>query len=223
MSMYEYAKREIELAKALEVKEGNLDPNEFDYSGACYDSALKAFKSLTEDNHSGFSIGLTKYILNRLIDGTPLTPIVDTNDIWNEIPYDKEPKFRMYQCNRMSTLFKNVYDDGRITYNDLDAIQCVNVNTNDTYHFGLVEKIVGEQHPITFPYMPPDTPIRVYCDEFLTDKKNGDFDTVGIIYLIRPDNTKIIIDRYFKEVDKEWIEIKDREYIARYQEATRGI
>lgn len=36
-----------------------------------------------EDGHSGMSIGITKNILNRLIAGKPLTPIVDTEDIWD--------------------------------------------------------------------------------------------------------------------------------------------
>lgn len=80
MSMKEWAKREVELA----CKHENPDrkEGEFDYGCACYESALKALTSLMEDEHSGFSINLTKQILNRLIDGKPLTPIEDTDDIW---------------------------------------------------------------------------------------------------------------------------------------------
>lgn len=70
MGMLGWAKREVELA----CKRENPDrkEGEFDYGCACYESALKAFKSLCEDGHSGFSIGLTKNILNRLIDGNRL-------------------------------------------------------------------------------------------------------------------------------------------------------
>ena len=46
--MLEYAKREIELAKNLE----RAETGDIDYSGACYDSALKAFESLLGDSHS---------------------------------------------------------------------------------------------------------------------------------------------------------------------------
>lgn len=66
MNMLDWAKREVELA----CKRENPDrkPGEWDYGCACYESALKALKSLLEDGHSGFSISLTKQILNRLID-----------------------------------------------------------------------------------------------------------------------------------------------------------
>lgn len=73
MSMTEWAKREVEIA----CKRENPDrkEGEFDYGYACYESALKAFYCLMEDWHSGMSIGITKNILNRLIDGKCLTPI----------------------------------------------------------------------------------------------------------------------------------------------------
>ena len=75
MSMTEWAKREVEIASKRE--RGDKPESEWDYGCSCYDSALKAFESLCGDGHSGFSIGITKGILNRLIDGKPLTPIED--------------------------------------------------------------------------------------------------------------------------------------------------
>lgn len=81
MSMMEWAKREVEIASKRE--RGDKPESEWDYGCACYDSALKAFESLCGDGHSGFSIGITKGILNRLIEGKPLTPIEDTEDVWN--------------------------------------------------------------------------------------------------------------------------------------------
>ena len=58
----EWAKKEVEIACKRENP--NRKKGEFDYGCACYESALKAFESLTEDNHSGYSIGITKNILN---------------------------------------------------------------------------------------------------------------------------------------------------------------
>ena len=52
-----WAKNEVRLA--CERENPNRKEGEFDYGCACYESALKAFKSLAEDDHSGFSIGLT--------------------------------------------------------------------------------------------------------------------------------------------------------------------
>lgn len=60
MSMMEWAKREVEIASKRE--RGDKPESEWDYG-----CALKAFESLCGDGHSGFSIGITKGILNRLI------------------------------------------------------------------------------------------------------------------------------------------------------------
>jgi hypothetical protein len=77
--MSDWAKREVEIAckrEAPDRKDG-----EWDYGCACYESALKAYQSLMEDGHSGFSFSLTRQILNRLIDGKPLTPIEDIPEV----------------------------------------------------------------------------------------------------------------------------------------------
>ena len=82
MSMKEWAKREVEIA----CKKENPDrkEGEWDYGCACYESALKAFDSLMEDGHSGFSIGLTKHILNtrlNLILQTTITNKLNANHL----------------------------------------------------------------------------------------------------------------------------------------------
>lgn len=100
MSMMEWAKREVEIASKRE--RGDKPESEWDYGCACYDSALKAFESLCGDGHSGFSIGITKGILNRLIEGKPLTPIEDTEDVWNVCSRGENGGVATYQCKRMS-------------------------------------------------------------------------------------------------------------------------
>lgn len=216
MSMYEYAKREIELAKMFDQKE--VEDGGFDYGGACYDSALKAFESLTQDGHSGMSVRLTKHILNRLIDGKPLTPIVDIPDAWNHIADTSGRKD--YQSRRMSSLFKYIYADGIVRYSDINAYICVDINTGVTYHSGLVQKIMDEMYPIQMPYMPMDHPIAVYCEDFLTDTKNGDYDTVGVLYANIPGGDEVLINRYFKEdADGKWIDINQEEYHKRAKDA----
>ena len=108
MNMLEWAKNEIEIACKRE--RGDKDSNEWDYGVACYESAFKAFESLMEDGHSGMSIGFTIQILNRLIAGKPLTPIEDTEDIWKECAL-RNGECTTYQCNRMYSLFKEVYPE----------------------------------------------------------------------------------------------------------------
>lgn len=216
MSMSDWAKKEVELAKIIEAKD--LKEGEFDYGGACYDSALKAFKSLTEDGHSGFSIGLTQNILNRLIEGKPLTPIYDTDDIWNEVSYDKQNQYTMYQCSRMSSLFKHVYENGKVTYSDIDRSYCFDITKPDMrYSSGLSRGIIDEMFPITMPYSPANERIKVCCEEFLYSPDGGDFDSVGILYVDDPDNKRINVSRYFKEEDNKWVEIEFTEHINRFQ------
>lgn len=209
-NMSTWAEREVKFACK---KEG-----ECDYGIACYESALKAFKSLMEDGHSGCSIGFTKQILNRLIDGLPLTPIEDTEEVWNKITYSSNTNGtrETYQCRRMSSLFKDVYADGTIKYHDNDRYICVDINNPDcTYSCGLARRIIDEMFPISMPYYPQANKIKVYCEDFLTDKKNGDFDTVGIFYAIMPDGERVEINRFFKETPNNWEEISLIEYTNR--------
>lgn len=214
MSMKDWAEREIEIACGRERK-NSTDEGEWDYGCACYESALKAFKSLLEDEHSGYSITVTKSILNRLMEGKPLTPIEDTNDVWGDVLCIRVDCSTEYQCKRMSSLFKRVYNDGTVKYSDIDSFYCVDINNPVvTYHSGLVRKVIEEMFPITMPYY-PSAPIKVYCEDFLSDSKNGDFDTVGILYAVKPDGERVDIYRYFKESVHDWVEITDSEYIHR--------
>ena len=221
-NMLEWAKREIELACKRE--RGNRPNDEFDYECACYESALKAYKSLLEDGHSGMNIGYTvaglifrKHILDRLIEGKVLTPIEDTPDIWNDCArYEYEIGYSTQQCKRMSSLFKYIYDDGTVKYKDINRFVCADKDRPSlTWHSGLIDKILDEKFPITMPYMPSDRPFMVYCSEALTDPKNGDFDTVAIWYVKKPNGVREEINRFFKEGEEDWVEIDATEYQKR--------
>lgn len=221
----DWAEREV--AIACETENPNKKDREFDYDCACYKSALKAFKTLCDDGHSGLSMKITQSILNRLINGQPLTPIEDTDDIWYE-RHHYEDSNKLYQCKRMSSLFKDVYADGTVEYSDNNRLYCVNINNpNDMYYSGLVRRIVDKMFPITMPYM-PGTPIKVYCEDFLTDERNGDFDTIGVLYALKTDNgkqEKIEINRFFREPkdneEYDWVEISKEEYYKRKNESER--
>ena len=219
MSMIEWAENEVKLACAREKR--NAKNDEWDYGVACYESALKAYKCLCGDGHSGTSIGITQSILNRLIDGRPLTPIEDTDDMWNACNFGSNDKKTTYQCTRMSSLFKDVYPDGTVEYHDVDRTRCYGKsNPNVLYHSGLVDRLINKMYPITMPYIPDGT-IKVACEDFLVDRQNGDFDTVGVYYAVKPDGERVDIKRYFKcddWLDNDWVEISHDEYKARWQE-----
>lgn len=210
MSMLEWAKNEIAIASKRE--RGDKPEDAWDYGCSCYDSALRAYESLLGDGHSGMSIGFTKDILNRLIDGKPLTPIKDVEDEW-EYKYMDSDDVEIYQCKRMSSLFKKVAHDGIVTYSDADRCYCTsNKNPHLSWHNGFVTSIYNEKYPITFPYMPNSRPDIIVCDELLTDRKNGDFDTLAILYIKRANGDRIEVNRYFKESETSFIEISAEEY-----------
>lgn len=212
-SIEKWAEEEVRIAckhEAPDRKDGD-----FDYGCACYESALKAFRSLCEDRHSGMSIGFTKAILNRLIDDKPLRPIEDTEDAWNEVHFSSKDS-KDFQCKRMSSLFKKVSKDGTVSYRDINRCYGVDIDSPTvSYHNGMIDNIMNELFPITMPYMPYDKPFRVYTETFLVDPRNGDYDTRGILYAITPAGDKVEINRYFKEVEDGFAEIDKKEYNMR--------
>ena len=217
MGMKEWAEREVQIA----CKRENPDrkEGEWDYGCACYESALKAFNSLMEDGHSGASIGFTKQILNRLIDGKPLTPIEDTEDVWNECPRVNR-EYTTYQCKRMSSLFKDVYPDGSVKYSDTDRVIVIDIDNDSTWSNSFIRDMVDEMYPITMPYSGGD-PYKVYIQDCLYDPKNGDYDTRAILHIKTPNNKIIHVNRYFKESDSGFIEIDREEYMARLRKTKK--
>lgn len=211
--MKSWAQNEVELA----CKRENPDrkPGEFDYGCACYESALKAFNSLLEDSHSGTSIQLTKHILNRLIDGKPLTPIEDTEDVWEYVREVNGGKVKIYQCTRMSSLFKyESVDSGKVTYSDVDRITGYEIGSDVGFTSGLLTNIINSMFPITMPYS-ADKHYCVYVEEFLVDPKNGDFDTIGVLYVKDNTGTTYAINQYYKESSSTFVQISYGEYHER--------
>lgn len=164
------------------------------------------------------SIKFTQNILNRLIDGKPLTPIDDTEDVWNECTWSSDVECKTYQCKRMFSLFKDVYLDGTTEYHDHDRFVCVDSDDPEkSYRSGFISALMHEHFPITMPYNPSSKPYEVYVSECLVDPDNGSFDTIGILYVIKPDGEKEVIDRFFKEAVVSYEEISKQEYLERIE------
>ena len=217
MSMYEWAEQECRLACKKENPNFDFDSDDFDYGCSCYKSALKAYKSLAEDGHSGMSFSFTRDILERLMRHEPLTPITD-DDFKGEdsICSDKDLTSRglksEIQCPRMSSLFRKETIDGEVTYNDLDRAYYIDIEKPSDTFSSNTDKIVDELFPIKMPYLPEKGKYKVYVQTFLTDKKNGDFDTQGVIYLTTPDGKRIDVNRYYTEKAGKMVEISKDEY-----------
>ncbi len=211
-----WAEREVKLAIVRERKDAD-EKGDAEYGVACYKSALKAFYSLMEDGHSGFSIQITKNLLNRLINGQCLTPIEDTPDIWEEVNIGKNGK-TSYQCRRMSSLFKDVDAEGNVSYSDVDRVQAIDISNPDVaYHNGFTTALVNKIFPIEMPYFPDNRKFKVYREEFLTDEKNGDYDSMALFYILTPDGKKVELNRYFKDDPNgdSFIRITKEEYEER--------
>lgn len=221
MSLLQWAEQECRLACKKENPDFNFDSDGFDYGCSCYKSALKAYKSLTEDGHSGASWGFTKRILERLMDGQPLTPITDEDFFLNQkedMPHMSSDEWLKehglkseLQCPRMSSLFRREYLDGRIVYQDINRDYFINIeDPSDT--FSSNSSFLDEMFPITMPYAPVKGKYKIYTQTFLCDEKNGDFDTKGILYVITPEGERVEVGIYMTERNGKMERISKEEY-----------
>ncbi|MBO6131070.1 MAG: hypothetical protein J6P28_03780 [Treponema sp.] len=220
MSMSGWAENEVRIA----CKKENPDWNgtDFDYGCGCYQSALKAYKSLCEDGHSNNSFAITRGILIRLMNGQPLTPIEDTEDTWSEINFKKED-YTEYQCSRMSSLFKKVYKDGTVKYHDVE--RAVAYDTSGNGYIGSVTNIIDDMFPITMPYYPPTGRFKLYTEEFSAigfPRDNEDYNTRAIHYVVTPEGERVNIGRYFADTEEEnMVEITKEEYEERLKKRAK--
>lgn len=217
MSMRDWAKRECEIACKIHTEDDG-------YFAACCESALKAYDSLLECEHSGASFYTTRSILKRLLYELPLTEIEDVPENWDYIT--SEDDYDLYISLRMPSLFKYVYKNGEIKYKDQNRVVCRDLLTNTSHHYGLAEQIVDEMFPIEMPYRPDyGDEYIVYTELFSTTGEPGVFNTVGIFYIMTPDKKRVDVNRYYAEDDSgEMHPIKAGEYLDRkelFSEATR--
>lgn len=213
----DWAGREITLACASE-KEHVKKLDDADHGITCYESALRAYRCLKRDGHDEFNLQVTKSLLNRLIDGKCLTPIEDTPDVWSDIAGECNWKdgYQKYQCIRMPSLFKEIAPDGTVTYSDTNRVQVVNVDEPDiAYTNGFATRLIDKLAPIAMPYFPADKKFKVVREKFLTDPKNGDFDTVAYLYFITPEGKKVELNGYFKDGESGMVRIDKTEYDER--------
>ena len=228
MSRYKWAEQECRIACKKENPNYNFDSEDFDYGCSCYKSALKAYKSLCEDDHSGASFNFTRIILERLMHEQPLTPITDEDfeggvSIFSDKDLASRGLKSEIQCLRMSSLFRREKLDGKVSYSDNNRAYCINIeNPSDTYS-SAKDEVVDEFFPITMPYMPEKGKYKVYCQTFLTDKKNGDFDTQAILYFITPDGKRVDVNRYQTDKDGKMVDITKEEYEALLKKRIDGL
>lgn len=185
---------------------------------AVYNSAVEAYRALWESP----DFTEAAHVLDLLVRRIPLTPILDAPEQWNEAFGFDDKSCESFQHKRRSSLFKDVYSNGKIEYKDVDYCVCVDIhNMHVKYHSGLVSDLIHKLFPITMPYLPLEKPIEVHCEDFLVDEKNGDFDTVGVFEAVFPDGKSFNINKFYKEVDGKFKEISMTEYYNRKNSQVR--
>lgn len=217
MSMYDWARQEVQLAKA-ELKRNQND--EAQYMIACYDSALKAYKKLIDDGHSGTSFTITRGILEKLMHEIPLMPIENKEIMWTHVYYLGNESVSLHK--RMPSLFKMVNKKtGIVRFSDNDRILCKNtVDTSSAYfHNDFITRIIDGMFPIEFPYMPTKEKYIAYVTEFLVDPANGDFDTMNLVSVKLPTGEVRPINLYYKKENGRWSLITPDEWIGRKKKA----
>lgn len=117
-NLHDWAKRELELA--------GLFDEDSDYAGALGPQILALVKVFSEQGHSGFSAGMVRSVLNKLLNFEPLTPVKDPikEKCYTDISDFYSDGKTHYQCTRDFTIFSDdggktwykmvsdVYDDG---------------------------------------------------------------------------------------------------------------
>lgn len=216
-----WAEEEVEIAKAR--LKGDQDENALLTEG--YDIALRAHKTIFEgegESLSGCGFSFVSGVLKDLLDEKPLTPIIDVPEVWNLIHETDE--FCEFQCRRRSALFKKVYKkDNRVAYHDLDRVTCLgepdSQHTGFTARFynGFISRLIQDKYPISMPYV-PTKPYVVKVSDFATNGEVGTFDTMFVKAVIHPNGKMETLNWYFKETPDGFINIDEKEYLARYQE-----
>lgn len=206
MNTLEWATNEVAYKLNELQKSYNDDENiDFKYIKGCYESALKAIKSLYGDDHTLFSIQDTKAILNQLIDRKPLSPIKETDEWKYDYTIDKF-NYDVYSSIRFSALTKRIYKNGRVQYRDMYRTYGIMKNDESEvpHSFALLNAIIDEIYPITLPYY-PDARYRVCYEEILLtpDAKDSDYIIFADYAIKEPTNERIEIGRYFIEDDHD--------------------
>lgn len=163
--LVKWAREEVRLIKENDLKDNDADEISVKYAVSCYDSALEAFEVLCGQGHSGMSIKITQYILNKLIDTHPLTPITGEDSEWMEFSRGKG-RSKCYQNKRYPALFKYVDADGTVSYSDNGYFAIKDIHDGNCYSGGVASRITKDEKwlpEIKMPYMPLNRGFRVHA------------------------------------------------------------
>ena len=195
---------EKEIRAAQKRENPNWDGKSFDYGCSIYEIALESYKTIypiiEKAGFSGYAYGLYTGLMARLLKDQPINPITDDDFVGGVgMPYDEKNKIQTYQCGKYSSIFKEVKDDGSITYHDIN--RCTVIDYNDTsWHSGYVERLCKDYIPeIKMPYLPTDKPIKIYVWDFSSAQSKKAMDLIT-----NNSSTRLL---YSDRKHKMWVEL----------------
>lgn len=205
-------------------------------------TALEAYKVIDRVDISGYDKAYVLRLIEDLYNGFPLSPIEDIPEIWHEVweiedsTENKDTARSMavtYQCSRYSPLFKTIYADGRVEFDDVSSYEGHDIEAPEgcTFTSGQIRKIAKQYYPITMPYTPPRKPYIVECRQFKYDENDNknDWDTQAFFYILDPytlGETNLNIFERLNTATDDWESISKDEYIERlktYTDRTRNL
>jgi len=230
--MLGWAEQEADMACKNVTEDCLANDKEKRYQCACYERALRAFKSLIGDDHSGTSLCYTQALLNRLIDYMPLTPIEGARDEWDKM-YDHDDYLDdCYYNRRMPSLLKYVNKQtGCVRYLDTERYTMYEqFDPGHPVYNRYVNEILTDLGPIVMPYDRCRAKTTVHYEYFESNaayEEGGyalvyivDFEDQGTIipikraYKIRKASCSEVITHYLRLVSsKERLESQLKELI----------
>lgn len=183
MNIIEYAKNELDLLN--QEKEPMQEQINKDI--------LEVIKIFAEQGHTGFSAGYAISKLERLLRWKPILPLTGEEDEWVE-----DSSGRSRRNKRCSSVFLN--EDG--TAHDIDGIAVSDNGGITWFSSGRFRK------EITFPYVPPIHPERVYI-EYTEDVPPGFTGDEYEIITDQPERIKALYEKKRKEFDEAYEEMEE--------------
>jgi len=210
-TMSDWAEREVEIVISS-LKKSIKEDDDFKYSKSVYYDALKIYKFIMKQEHSGYSFGALRHILKKLINEMPLSPITGADTEWITCDFMNVSADRqIYQNIRRYSLFKEVYKDGTVKYDDTNRIVCLDLN-DERYCTRTITDIVNEMFPITMPYEPDSEPYKILTDRICKDKDMG-----FIVHSVAtPKGETIDINKFFIRHNNEFKELTEFEFSERF-------
>lgn len=224
----EWANKEAEyVAKYVTMKYGNNIP-----MTECYkmvvNEAVKIFNELEDLQHTEESKVMVKRFLSRLIEDKPLSPIEDSDDMWDEVGSHagEDSEVTLYINKRLRILYRREVRDIKKdvliekTYHDPTRVTCINTIDGKEVILSLVNDYVDEHFPIKFPYFPTDKyTVGVTMFNHKNHLEDCKEDTICIETIIDPDHKVIVPNVYYALNEKrDWCRICNSDYYKRLYE-----